>query len=296
VSNLRIHPVEPGEYAAWAALAGGTTWPRSRPVPPPGERPSEPWTWLGAWRDDRCIGRLRAAHPQASMALVEEVVVAAEEDGEGVATALVGALGPHLPLTCLLYAEEVEEDRPLRRWIEGAGYEVARRKVVVACRLPRGEILDRGGLSLHSLAEVGKAAFAATLEAASEGDPFEPEGAHDALRELGDLIAYAGDAFDPSAWWIVREGEEDVGAVLPQTEADEPEAGSIFYVGIVPEKRGRGFGRLLHALALDALAARGAKRYVGSTELRNAPMRRVFARNGCREIARQVFYAPPKRG
>ena len=62
--------------------------------------------------------------------------------------------------------------------------------------------------------------------------------------------------------------------------------GSLAFVGPVPEARGRGWGRALHAAALARLARTGAAEYVDFTDEQNVPMRRVFAANGCREGAR----------
>lgn len=271
-------------------------WPREKPVPAEVPLPKAAWTWLGAWRGARCVGRLRARWSQAELVVFQEVAVAQGENADEIATAMVHDLVSRLPTDRIrLYAEAGEEDGPLRRWLEGADCEITRQKIVVGRELPLDEEAGLDGLTRHSLREIGERAFAAALEAAAQDDPFQPEGEHDALQELHDLIDYAGKAYDPSGWFVLREEGQTVGVVLPQSYAKSPEEGSVFYIGVTPPFRGRGFGWRIHALGLQALSERGVKRYVGSSEIRNGPMLRVFEKNGCPEIARQLFYEPLAR-
>ena len=102
----------------------------------------------------------------------------------------------------------------------------------------------------------------------------------------------AGDAFDPARWLLVSDAAGPVGVVLPQPYPDEPGTGSLFYIGVMPDRRGAGHGARLHLLGLHELAARGCTRYVGSTDERNPAMVRIFERNGARATGTQSFYAP----
>ncbi len=296
VEEILVRPVEASEREAWGALEAAERWLGGQPLSQEMPHPKTPWLWLGAWRGVDCVGRLRASWPQAEMVTIDEVAVAAGERGDEIARGLFGALAEHLPDPQVrVYAEDNEEDRPLRRWLEPAAFEVSREKVVTGCALPLDETVELQGLSVLTLDELGEVAFAAALEAAARDDPFQPDGPRDAIAELRDLVAYAGDAFDPKGWYVVRDGEETVGVVLPQVFGDAPEEGSLFYVGVAPPFRGRGLGRLLHAFGLQALGRRGAKGYVGSSDVRNAPMLHIFEQNGCRELARQLFYLPRVR-
>lgn len=146
------------------------------------------------------------------------------------------------------------------------------------------------GWGLRTLAELGEERFAVLLIRAAEGDPFEQTPAERALDDLRELIAGAGAAYDPSSWYAVTDSLGDLGVVLPQVFADRPEEGTLFYIGIHPERRGQGFGRQLHRWGLAELVARGATRYVGSTDLRNAPMLAVFASNGVKRTRTQAHY------
>ena len=180
------------------------------------------------------------------------------------------------------------------RWcaaLEAAGFHRARRKAFVTRDLTADIPAASPELTLRSLADVGEDAFRARMVEASEGDPYEErEGAaRDVAREWAELIEHEGDRFDPSGWYLVDDAAGPVGVLLPR--ADDAATGTLSYLGIVPSRRGRGLGRLLHAKGLALLAGRGLARYIGSTDVRNAPMLRVFERNGCRVKGTQAYFA-----
>ncbi|MBL9089237.1 MAG: hypothetical protein JNM10_19010, partial [Planctomycetia bacterium] len=94
--------------------------------------------------------------------------------------------------------------------------------------------------TLRSLSEVGEDAFRARIELAAAGDPFEarrraPVERHRAWR---DLVASAGDRFDPTSWFLVDDADGPVGVVLPQSVGAD--LGTLFYVGVEPPRRGHG--------------------------------------------------------
>ena len=188
-----------------------------------------------------------------------------------------------------------------RAALEGRGFQVLRRKAFVERDLTAELPPAPGGLSLHSLADAGESAFVKRMYEASEGDPFEERKGRerDLSKEWRELVDGAEERFDPARWYLVDDEQGPVGVLLPQAVDDR--TGSLFYVGVLPARRGAGLGRGLHARGLALLSEAGLARYVGSTDFRNAPMRRVFFRNGCREIGIQAFLAlspdpaPPKR-
>ena len=113
------------------------------------------------------------------------------------------------------------------------------------------------------------------------------------LSNVAELIEYAGELLDRNLWRVALLDGEPIGVVLPQTFGGEPEEGSVFYVAILPEHRGRGLGRKLHRAGLALLAGAGVQRYVGSTDVRNEAMARVFAGNGCEISTTQLFFHVP---
>ena len=95
---------------------------------------------------------------------------------------------------------------------------------------------------LESMANVGPERFAALMVRAAVGDPFSestPESAADDLREF---VQDAGAAFRPDAWLAVSDDAGEIGVVLPQAYADAPGTGTLFYVAVLPGRRGAGHG------------------------------------------------------
>jgi ribosomal protein S18 acetylase RimI-like enzyme len=115
----------------------------------------------------------------------------------------------------------------------------------------------------------------------------------DPEADFQELVELAGDRYDPGSWFIAEIGSDTVGVLLPQVLPDAGTEGTLFYVGVLPAFRGRGYGRALHAAGLSMLAERGAEDYVGSTDTRNQPMLRIFQKNGCELAATQLFFRPP---
>ena len=174
-----------------------------------------------------------------------------------------------------------------RTAVEATGFAIARRKVFFDRDLREAlPPVDRG-LELRSLAEVGESALRARLVAVARGDPGQ-EAAADPDAEWRELVDGGGARFDPRSWFVVDDARGPAGVLLPQP-LDET-TGTLSYVGVLPERRREGLGLALHATGLRCLADRGSSRYVGSTDVRNEPMQRVFARNGCRRVGVQGFF------
>lgn len=74
---------------------------------------------------------------------------------------------------------------------------------------------------------------------------------------------------------------EPLGISIPHIEANTTEEGRMFYFGVVPEHRGKGFGKLFHLYSLALLKNMNATFYVGSTDVNNEYMIRIFQSNGC---------------
>jgi ribosomal protein S18 acetylase RimI-like enzyme len=99
--------------------------------------------------------------------------------------------------------------------------------------------------------------------------------------ELKHNIEFAGAAHHPQTWVIAYLDEEPIGVVFAQRYDDKPEEGSLFFIGVIPEFRGKRFGKILHAKGLEMLSDIGVKEYVGSTDIQNEAMIRTFTANGC---------------
>ncbi|SRR5579883_1071521 len=100
-------------------------------------------------------------------------------------------------------------------------------------------------------------------------------------NHLRALIEHADKAFEPRYWWTAYLGGEPIGLVFPQFIPDLKNVGSVWHIGVCNVYRGSGYGRILHAHALEALSVLGANRYLGSTQVDNYAMIKVFEANGC---------------
>lgn len=136
--------------------------------------------------------------------------------------------------------------------------------------------------SEETLAALGIEEFASRMLEASAGDPYDSSTPESAVDDLRELIEYAGDAFDGTAWLALSDEAGRIGVVLPQVYPDDASTGTVFYVGVVPERRGAGLGRRLHRLGMGRLAALGVTSYVETTDADNTPMIRILEANGCR--------------
>ena len=89
---------------------------------------------------------------------------------------------------------------------------------------------------------------------------------------------------EPDWWRLLCFRDEPVGFVLPVTYDEMDRAGllegTIFHMGVIPEFRGRGFGRLLLREAVRVLMDGGVRRIFCDTDETNAPMIRLFESEG----------------
>ncbi|WP_051957372.1 GNAT family N-acetyltransferase [Bacillus sp. UNC322MFChir4.1] len=75
---------------------------------------------------------------------------------------------------------------------------------------------------------------------------------------------------------VAVQGEDPVGVILPHIEPGTVEEGRLFYLGVVPNMRGKRYGAMLHEKALYILKEIGASYYIGSTDEMNDAMKQVF--------------------
>ena len=156
-----------------------------------------------------------------------------------------------------------------------------------------------GRLSFRTLEEVGEEAFVDAMRRASEGTlDREIREERESLGPQGAARDFFEDArrvkHEPSWWRLAydRQGADLTGLVMP---AEPPGFLTVFYVGVVPEMRGRGYvDDLLAAGTLSLLGARAEggteKPLRADTDVANAPMAAAFGRAGWRRFAGRREY------
>lgn len=138
------------------------------------------------------------------------------------------------------------------------------------------------GLVFRSMAEVGEAAFRAASERVTQGTLDSRIGDEDIFADLQGLQHEPG-------WWELAYGPDGalVGLVMP---AVAPSMATIGYVGVVPERRGRGHIHALLARGTATLAHIGRWPVRADTDTRNRPMADAFRRAGWRELATRTEF------
>jgi GNAT superfamily N-acetyltransferase len=298
--TIDIRPLEYGEEERWLSVESGAG------VSEDGTRkirgalakagPEGARCFLLAIDGDRPVGRLEGVFLNPKLYFIRELLAAPHAEHARVGAALASHLGESFA------AEGVEVlswDRPdavhINAALERAGFVVKKEKVFVEKDLEGFSSPHEDPFTYRSLAEVGEDRFLDVMAPASEGDPFEDASARDPRREFSELVSFAGSAFDATWWRAAYLDHDPIGVVLPQSFANKKHEGTLFYVAVIPEFRGRGFGRILHATGLAFLADHGVSRYIGSTDARNLPMIAVFRTNGCEQTGRQLFYGALRR-
>jgi ribosomal protein S18 acetylase RimI-like enzyme len=129
----------------------------------------------------------------------------------------------------------------------------------------------------------------AVSQDASDKSSVESMGAVIAARTLLDSAPKWKCSRAPDWWRLLCCEDEPVGFVLPVTYDVSPGVGqlegTIFHTGVIPEYRGRGFGRLLLREAVRILVGSGAQRIFCDTDETNAPMIHLFESEGWRRLA-----------
>ncbi|MGP4072917.1 GNAT family N-acetyltransferase [Piscibacillus sp. B03] len=83
---------------------------------------------------------------------------------------------------------------------------------------------------------------------------------------------------------VFKINSEPIGVVLPHLEPGRNQEGRLFWIGVHPKHRGKGYGHHLHLIGLERLREDfKAKTYLGATEIDNVPMRKTMQANGCVE-------------
>ncbi|WP_347552222.1 GNAT family N-acetyltransferase [Pseudalkalibacillus hwajinpoensis] len=89
-----------------------------------------------------------------------------------------------------------------------------------------------------------------------------------------------GDQYNTSCFGVFDQ-EKSLGVVMPIIEPGTRDEGRLFYFGLMPDQRNKGYGSPVHSLALSLLQQKGATYYVGSTGSENKPMLQIFRNNNC---------------
>lgn len=111
------------------------------------------------------------------------------------------------------------------------------------------------------------------------------------LRPVDDVITgyEKSGVRDPSLWFFLTVDQQDVGVLLLNKPIGTTQL-ELTYMGIVPEARGRGYGRVAIQLAADRAKERGVEELLLAVDAANPPAARLYEEAGFFEWARRVAY------
>ncbi|MHB8584354.1 MAG: GNAT family N-acetyltransferase [Thermoplasmatota archaeon] len=288
--NVHVRAARPSDRDAWCELAGRA-----------GVEAEAVWwdTHVGDpnWRlfvaeNGRVVGKTAARLVPGQGVQVAPPRIRKGSPVGPVATALLeGTLhlrqeGPYSRFDFKITDRSPDVDQ-LRRAAEALGFGVAEEQVLVERPL---ETLRRESMpfATRTLAEVGDDAFFPIFQRADADRTVRPAG-YRAEAEWAHLKTLPG--FDMQYAILATKGGESLGyAVTNLLPGTEPQSGAISYMGVLPEKRRQGFGRIIHYAALHALRRRGAVMYRDAVDVRNVGMRAVLRRNDCHEVGHEWIY------
>lgn len=293
--EIEVRPLEAGSETRWLELAPAVDDPSERlrefveHFSKAGSK--DPRCFLMAFDEDRVVGTLEGRFFDPEVYFIREVRIAEDAARPKVEMALGTYLAPSFAADGVLV---LAWDRPkaaaINRLLTISDFVIDKKKIFVRKDLSGYRFPYKDPFSYRSLSEVGEKTFLEIMTEAAQGDPFENAEGRDPKEDFDELVEYAGSKFDGTWWNVAYLDDQPVGVVLPQEFSDSDGEGTLFYVGVVPEFRGRHLGRTLHARGLAFLRSHGVMRYAGSTDTRNLPMVRIFEVNGCEQTGTQLFY------
>lgn len=243
---------------------------------------------LGCWRNHQIVGAMLALSTAGHTVVAWPPRLArglSPSDGDGVRKALLDALRQFAKehqariVQVLLGDEEAEEAKTLND--EGFFH------LAHLIYLRRDLRADLGSLSADDLEFItyspeAHADFLRVLERSYEQSLDCPR--LTGLRAMDDIFEShrAQGTFDPDKWFLVRRKGEWVGCLLL---AGLPEYGAteVAYLGVLPEARGQGIGRVLTRKALLEAKRSGSDQATLAVDANNIPARQLYAEEGFKE-------------
>src|SRR5918994_1277941 len=180
---------------------------------------------------------------------------------------------------------EVHHDIPFwRSVLERAGFALFHEKEGFVWTDDGGALPGPRRLSFTSLADVGRAAYAAAMAATIPGtldrnDRFYLEAC--GAAGWGTEMVGAADPADERGWLLAHEPDGTLAGYVGVGGFEEG-VGTIVHIGVVPERRGRGYVDELLVAANRAARELGYRSMLSDVDTDNAPMLAAMDRNGHR--------------
>jgi len=257
-------------------------------------------TALLAHEGGRLCAVLRGRPMIAGFRILE--VYADPRDLESAIDAFIDALAVEFPGQRIeaRVVQSGEPRDPLEAILSERGVKLALEQVLYARDLDEPIRVDSTALVFRPYEEVGKVATVELLGRIFAGSGRSGRMSSDALSELDEMLLDATGATgrpETSLWRIAFDGDEPIGLYFPHLLGDAAHSGTLLYLGLVQEWRGRGPAHALFQATLHALYKAGARRYVEATGSDNAAARRGLEQYGCRAtgVVHRFYVVRPER-
>ena len=207
---------------------------------------------------------------------------------DGARLIVQAAIASAKPGTVLNAATNVEIHRdPVERnaLFESCGFELWQEKEGFWWSDEGQELPEPSRIIVRTLAKAGIERYAAVLETCTAATLDRIDA--DAMAAMGPS-AWASAflaACDDSTWLLAEDGQGEAVGFVSVGELDEG-VGTITYIGVAPEHRGRGYVDQLLQLANRTARELGFPGMLSDTDVLNVPMMDAFRRNGHSSEAR----------
>lgn len=196
---------------------------------------------------------------------------------------------------CIIQSEDSERDRKQTRFLHDCGFVIKFSKQCFHKNLSRHFFEYNDIFEYRSIDETGVDLFFETFKASADKTIRTADGFK---RYIEKIKREYGNKNGISGWKLVSLNSRPIGIVMPfKIFSFMPplynilkEAGTLLNIAVIPEERGKGYGRIIHSRGLMILKEMGLRIYMGSTESDNCAMLRVFKINKCRKSLTQYFF------
>lgn len=202
------------------------------------------------------------------------------EAGRKVLEAVIAAAEPGQVLNTSINAEIHSDPADRIELLESCGFELWQEKEGFWWADEGQELSLPQGITIRRLADVGADRFAELMADCTQGSLDRID--NDAVTTMGptrwatEFLA----AFSGSTWLLAEDTATGQAVGYVSVGEFEPGVGTITYIGVAPEHRGRGHVDALLKVANRTARELGFHAILSDTDTLNVPMQEAFRRNG----------------
>jgi len=199
----------------------------------------------------------------------------------------------------IIQSENSERDKKQTEFLNDCGFVIKYSKQVFLKNLVKHDFLYHDIFKYRSIDKTGIEKFFEIFKASAD----DPIRTIDRFKKNINRVKREYKNEDSiSNWKLVFLKRKPIGIImpfkiltyLPPRFSARKEVGTLLNIALLPEERGKGYGRIIHSRGLMILKEMGLKTYMGSTETNNYAMLKVFKLNKCRKSMIQHFYCTKK--